>query len=171
VSTDERCAFEAPAVPEDAVVPDPADIPQGCKEVAAFIVQLVDELEMLPDYRNGKSGLLPAGLALNINYPPGAPLGVKTANQGLVPYIAQLGGAAALEVACYINCVNMAVGSSSPGGIAGVTPITEPDVKDSDSDLFAQGYITIVPIEADYTASPGASRSLTGTLNNFIKKY
>jgi 5'-nucleotidase len=168
ISTDERCDEGTSA--EDQVIPGSGDIPDACKEVADFVVELVDELEMLPHYRNGKSGILPDGLALNINYPPGAPLGTKLANQGRLPFIAQLGGAAALEVACYA-CLDIPVGASSPGGIAGVTPITDKDVKKSDSDLFAQGYITIVPIEADYTANANASKGFLGTLNKFIKKH
>ena len=168
VSTDDRCEEGSSA--GDQVIPKPDDIPESCKEVAGFIVDLVDELEMLPQYKNGKSGLLPAGVALNVNYPPEAPLGVKWANQGRLPYIAQLGGAASLEIACYA-CSQIPVGASSQGGIAGVTPITGKDVKDSDSNLFAEGYITIVPIEADYTANANASKGLKGTLNNFIKKY
>jgi 5'/3'-nucleotidase SurE len=168
ISTDERCEEGSSA--DDQVIPNPEDIPGACKEVADFIVELVDELEMLPHYKNGKSGLLPTGLALNINYPPEAPLGVKWANQGRLPFIAQLGGAASLEIACYA-CSAIDVGQSSPGGIAGVTPITGKDVKNSDSDLFAEGYITIVPIEADYTASRKASKGLIGTLNKFIRKH
>ena len=167
VSTDERCDEGTSA--EDQVVPDPDDIPGACKEVADFIVALVDELEMLPHYENGKSGLLPPGVALNVNYPPGAPLGVKFANQGRFPYIAQLGGFNSLEIACYA-CSSLEVGDSSFGGIAGVTPILQEDVKGSDSALFAEGYITIVPIEADYTANAKASQSLLGTLNKFIKQ-
>lgn len=168
VSTDERCEFEEP---ETAVVPDPEDIPDDCKEIANFIVELIDELERKPHHRHGRSGLLPAGLALNINYPPQAPLGIKLARQGKLPFIAQLGGAAALEIACYGNCVDMAVGSSSPGGFAGVTPLTEDDIRKSDSALFAEGYITIVPIEADYTASSRATGSLYGTLHRFIRRH
>ncbi len=167
VSTDERCDEGTSA--EDQVVPDPADIPDACKEVADFIVALIDELETLPQYKNGKSGLLPAGVALNVNYPPEAPLGVKFATQGRFPYIAQLGGFNSLEIACYA-CLALNPGDSSPGGIAGVTPILDEDVKDSDSALFAEGYVTIVPIEADYTANAKASQSLLGTLNRFIKQ-
>lgn len=167
ISTDERCDEGTSA--EDQVVPNPADIPEDCKEVADFIVDLVDELEMLPHYKNGKSAILPEGMALNINYPPEAPLGVKLANQGRLPYIAQLGGAVSLDIACYA-CDLIPVGATSPGGIAGTTPLSEADVKGSDSDLFAQGYITIVPIEADYTANPKASKGFLGTLNKFIQK-
>lgn len=152
------------------MIPDPADIPGDCKEVADFILDLVDELETLPHYRNGKSAILPAGMALNINYPPGAPLGVKLANQGRSPYIAQLGGFASLEIACYA-CGLIPVGAASPGGLAGVTPLSEADVKGSDSELSAQEYITIVPIEADYTADPNASKGFLGTLSKFIQKH
>lgn len=170
VSTDERCEFEEPEDPAEAEIPAEADIPEECKEVADFVVDLIDELEALPHYRNGKSGILPQGMALNVNYPPGAPLGVRLAKQGRLPYIAQLGGAAALEVACYA-CDQIPVSATSPGGIVGVTPITDEDVKNSDSSLFAEGYITIVPIEADYTADAKASKGLLGTLNSFIKRY
>jgi 5'-nucleotidase len=167
VSTDERCDEGTSA--EDQVVPNPDDIPEECKEVADFIVALIDELEMRPQYENGKSGLLPDGVALNINYPPAEPLGVKFANQGRFPFIAQLGGFNSLEIACYA-CLAIPVGGTSPGGIFGVTPIIEDDVKQSDSALFAEGYVTIVPIEADYTANPKASQSLVGNLNKFIKR-
>ena len=124
VSTDERCDEGDSA--DNQVVPPPADIPDDCKEVADFIVALIDELEMLPQYGNGKSGILPAGVALNVNYPPAAPLGVKFAKQGRFPFIAQLGGFNSLEIACYA-CLQIPVGGSSPGGIDGVTPIFEED--------------------------------------------
>jgi 5'/3'-nucleotidase len=168
VSTDQRCDEGTSA--EDQVIPDANDIPDACKEVAGFIVELVNELEMLPHYKNGKVGLLPDGVALNINYPPEAPLGVKIAKQGRLPFIAQLGGAASLDIACYA-CLQIPIGASSPGGISGVTPLTEADIKGSDSALFAQGYITIVPIEADYTANPKSTKGLLGTLNKFVQKH
>ena len=168
ISTDERCEEGSSA--EDQVIPDPADIPGGCKEVADFIVKLVDDLEKRPQYRKGKSAILPDGVALNINYPPGAPLGIKVAKQGRFPFLAAFGGAASLDIACYA-CLDVPVGGTSPGGIAGVTPITDADIKDSDSALFAEGYITIVPIEADYTAESKSLRGLKGTLNKFAKKH
>lgn len=168
VSTDERCEEGSSA--DDQVVPNPGDIPVACSQVADFVVKLVDELEMRPQYKKGKSSLLPDGVALNINYPPGSPLGVKVANQGQSPYVDLLGGAASIEVACY-TCLDIAVGSSSEGGIAGVVPATGKDVKDSDSQLFAEGYITIVPIEADYTANAKALKGLNGTLKKFSKKH
>ena len=169
ISTNARC--EEGSSGDDQVVPDPDDIPDACKEVADFIVELVDELETLPHYSNGKSGILPAGLALNINYPSAAPLGVKLADQGQLPYIAQLGGSAALKYECIGDCVNMAIGDIAPGGRTGIIFINEDDIKKADTDFFAEGYITIVPIEADYTANANASKGLLGTLNQFIKKH
>jgi 5'/3'-nucleotidase SurE len=166
VSTDERCEEGSSA--DDQVVPDPADIPADCTEVADFVVELINELEMRPQYNNGKSSILPDGVALNINYPPVSPLGVKVASQGQSPYVDLLGGAASIEVACY-TCPDIAVGESSAGGIAGIVPATGKDVKDSDSQLFAEGYITIVPIEADYTANAKALKGLAGTLEKFSK--
>ena len=168
VSTDERCEEGSSA--DDQMVPDPAAIPADCEEVADFVVKLVDELEMQRHHKKGKSSILPDGVALNVNYPPGAPLGVKVANQGQSPYVDLLGGAASIEVACYA-CLEIAVGESSAGGIFEVVPATGKDVKDSDSQLFAKGYITIVPIEADYTANPKALKGLAGTLKKFSKKH
>ena len=45
------------------------------------------------------------------------------------------------------------VDPSSPGGIGGAGFDPTPDVKDSDASDFVAGFITVVPIEADYTAS------------------
>jgi hypothetical protein len=35
-----------------------------------------------------------------------------------------------------------------------VTPDDSPDARNPDTAAFLQGYVTIVPIEADYTAEP-----------------
>lgn len=168
ISTDDRCEFEEPADPADAVIPDPADIPAECAEVAEFVADMVDELETLPGYRGGKQGLLPPGVALNVNYPPGPVSGARLAVQGRLPLLG--GSRISLEVACYA-CAFIPVGATSPGGIFGITPVTDDDVKQADTDLFAQGYITVVPIEADYTADRNASKGFEGEIQQFLKRH
>ncbi len=44
------------------------------------------------------------------------------------------------------------MGASSPGGTGGAGFDPTPDVKDSDVTAFVNGFISIVPIEPDYTA-------------------
>jgi len=50
-------------------------------------------------------------------------------------------------------CAFIPVGATSPGGIAGAGFDPTPDVAGSDSSAFGAGFITVVPIEANYTAS------------------
>jgi 5'-nucleotidase len=114
--------------------------------VSAFLVQLVSELER---HAGPGHALLPSGLALNVNYPSGPPKGVKLAVQGRsIP----LGGVARdLSLRCE-TCLDVAVGDAAPAGLRGMREDRSPDVRDSDVARFTEGYVTIVPIEADYTA-------------------
>ena len=42
-----------------------------------------------------------------------------------------------------------------------------PDVADSDSAAFVAGYITVVPIEANYTASEGTFHQFESVIRQF----
>jgi 5'-nucleotidase len=101
--------------------------------VAAFTSRLVGRLFCAPQpWSRGE-------LALNVNYPPLEPeavKGVRIAVQGKAPYY------------------SMAFKAAAPDRYAPDFGRAEPsqDVANADTFLFRQGYITIVPIDADYTA-------------------
>ena len=93
------------------------------------------------------SGLLPRRTGLNVNYPPLAPAdvaGVKLAAQGRAPFFTI--GYAPIGGGSYIPTF----GPAAPS----------PDVPNSDTVAFDAGFVTIVPIDADFTAKPGVYLSL-----------
>ncbi len=153
ISTDEPCDEDDP----------PGDDPLACvaknaahyADVAGFLTDFIAHLETKPGFLAGESGLLPKGVALNINYPPLAPeeiQGVSLNNQGRTLV---LGGVPLnIDFVCFA-CAFIPVGATSPGGIGGAGFDPTPDVAGSDSADFGAGFITVVPIEADYTASEG----------------
>ncbi len=123
--------------------------------VAGFLTGFIAHLETKPGFLAGESGLLPKGVALNINYPPLAPediQGVSLNNQGRTLVIS--GVPLNVDFVCFA-CAVIPVGATSPGGIGGAGFDPTPDVAGSDSADFVGGFITVVPIEADYTASKG----------------
>lgn len=149
ISTDDRCA-------EDA------GVTAQCLEVANFLVDYIDHLEQRPAFKKGKSGLVPDGKALNINYPPEEPKGVRIANQGKLPLLG--GSLRSIELGCE-GCVELEVGESASGGITGVTSYEDSeDVKNSDQALFAEGYITVVVIE------PNLGSKALG-LKGYLRQY
>ena len=105
------------------------------QDVAKFAAKLVQRFTW-----TGKVRGLEPGLALNVNYPALAPnkvKGVRLANQGLTPNFT--------NVYNQIDATHYSLAS---------TPIqVTQDRKDSDTILFQKGFVTIVPIDGDYTAS------------------
>ena len=104
-------------------------------QVAAFAAKLVRRFT-----RTGQvKGLLP-GHGLNVNYPGtsrGLVKGVKIARQGLAPNFT--------NDYDQIDATHYTLASK---------PIhVKYDVRNSDTLLFQRGYVTIVPIDGDYTAS------------------
>ncbi len=102
--------------------------------VAAFVSRLVKQLQCAPtDWFSER-------MALNVNYPPLAPpqvKGVRVAEQGTAPYFK--------------------IGFESTGGDRfapsfGAVPNVD-DPPRADTMLFNNGYITVVPIDGNYTAS------------------
>jgi 5'/3'-nucleotidase len=114
--------------------------------VATFLVRLIRKLER---HRHGGGALLPAGIGLNINYPAGQPKGVRMGVQGRTITVG--GIPRDLWIHCD-GCADLKVGDSTRGGFAGMSEDRAPDLSRSDTVSFGEGYITIVPIEADYTA-------------------
>jgi broad specificity polyphosphatase/5'/3'-nucleotidase SurE len=135
--------------------------------VADFLADFIAHLESKPGFLAGESGLLPGGVALNINYPPLAPediQGVSLNRQGQTLVIG--GVPLAVDFFCFA-CEFISVGESSPGGIGGIGFDPTPDVADSDSTAFLAGYITVVPIQADYTASSGVLNGFNSVIQQF----
>jgi 5'-nucleotidase len=165
ISTDEPCDEEDP--PDGDLPACVAANAAHYANVASFLADFIAHLETKPGFLAEESGLLPRGVALNINYPPLAPeqiQGVSLNNQGRTLV---LGGLPLnVDFVCFA-CAFIPVGATSPGGIGGVGFDPTPDVKGSDAAAFAAGFITVVPIEADYTASNGIRNgfhSVIGTL-------
>lgn len=149
ISTDERCA-------EDA------GITSECREVAEFLVDYIAHLEQRPAFQRGASTLVPNGQALNINFPPGEPLGVKIATQGNLPLLA--GSLRSIELGCE-GCTELQIGESATGGISGTTSFEGgEDIKNADQALFAEGYVTVVVIKPNLGAR---AKGLKGYLRQY----
>jgi 5'-nucleotidase len=153
-------AVPAIAVSTDSICSDRTD---DCQQrnaehfarVATFVTDLIAKLEQKPGSLKNEIGLLPKGLGLNINYPPvEVPAGVRIAQQGRTAAIG--GGTLTLNIGCYGPCASLPVGGQLAGGITGAVPDETTEVRNADTTAFVQGYITIVPIEADYTSDPAS---------------
>lgn len=120
--------------------------------VAQWFVGFVAELEQKPGGLKKQDGLLPDGIALNINYPVTDQVaGVKSDVQALLFY--RDGLPVGLDINCYGDCANLPVGETITGGISGLIPMgDEREVKHGDATDYIAGYITIVPINTDLTA-------------------
>ena len=149
ISTDDRC-------------PEEEDIIEECRDVAHFLVDYIDHLEQRPAFRNGKETLIPYGRALNINYPPVEPKGVKVASQGKLPLL--LGDLQSIDLGCS-DCLSAEVGETVGAGIIGLTSLEDvEDVKNSDQAFFADGYITVVVIQPSLGAK---AQGLKGYLRTY----
>ncbi len=123
--------------------PQSEDNVQLAGRISGFIARLIGVLQ---NQRCDEVRILPQGLALNINYPPLAEAdikGVRLATQGRSPYF-RLSFEAA-EGGLYLP----AFGAPEP---------TE-EIADADTPLFNAGYVTIVPIDGDYSTSTSEARS------------
>ncbi len=151
ISTDEPCDEDDP--PGGDLPTCVAKNATHYADVAGFLTGFIAHLETKPGFLAGESGLLPKGVALNINYPPLAPediQGVSLNKQGRTLVIG--GVPLNIDFECFA-CDVIPVGTTSPGGIGGAGFDPTPDVAGSDSADFVAGFITVVPIKADYTAS------------------
>jgi len=136
-------------VPSIAFSSNEPDVPESdpafaahFANVAAFAVDLIAHLETKPGALSKESGLLPPGVALNVNYPTVAPedvQGVKLTSQGQ---------------ASSASIVFVPIGGDLFIPTLGPGSGDEGDVLDSDTDALADGYITVTPINSDMTASP-----------------
>jgi 5'/3'-nucleotidase SurE len=165
ISTDEPCDVDDP--PGGDLAACEAANAAHYADVGAFVADFVAHLETKPGFLGEEAGLLPAGVSLNINYPPLPPeqiQGVKLATQGRTLI---LGGSPLNLIYRCFACGLIPVGASSPGGIGGVSFDPTPDVAGSDSAAVDAGFIAVVPFEPDYTARPGLHNSFNSVLNGF----
>jgi 5'-nucleotidase len=147
-------------VPAIAFSSDPPDVDETdpafaahYANVAAFAVEFIAHLESKPGALSNEPELLPPGLALNVNYPTIAPEdveGVKLTVQG------QASSASLVFVPIGGDVFIPSVGPGSGG---------DGDVKDSDTEALAAGYITVTPINSDMTASPKQANKLNSVIN------
>jgi len=136
---------DEPDVEED----DPA-IAAHYAHVAAFAAEFIAHLESKPGALSNEPGLLPPGLALNVNYPTLDPAGVK----GVKLTVQGQSSSASLVFQPIGNDIFIpAVGPGTGDG---------EDVKDSDTEALEAGYITVTPINSDMTAH---ARQLRSVLN------
>lgn len=140
-----------PQIPAIAISTDQPKCAADCvalhyQQVAQYAANLLDRLEAK------KGPLLPAGIGLNVNYPnlPAVEIkGVKLAKQS--PGLGLGGVRGTLEFPCS-DCAALEIGASTT--TKGIRPGADNTKEDKRDDLtaFQAGYITIVPIQADYTA-------------------
>ncbi len=165
ISTDEPCDTDHPPGGELAACEAAND--EHFADVASFVADFIAHLETKPEFLANEPGLLPPGIALNINYPPVAPediQGVSVNVQGKL--WVRRGTPLAIDFACFA-CSVIPIGATSPGGIRGAGFDPTPDVPGSDAASFNAGFITIVPIAADYTAD----KSILDGFEKVIKEF
>lgn len=112
------------------------------RQIADFLARLVEHLE---DSQDERGGLLPPGIALNVNYPIVSPDQIK--GVGVYRHGHNLSSLFSLSEA-----------SEKQSQLADDTFLSsiqqghEPSALDGDIAALRDGYITIVPIDGDYTA-------------------
>lgn len=120
--------------------------------VAQFLVELVARLQN--QHCNG-SPLLPPGVALNVNYPPlpqNQIKGVKLISQGKAPLFSLHYARSEKDLNVYLPKF-----TALPANL---------DYRDGDTGAFNEGYITIVPIDGDYSANQSIVNRLAPGLQN-----
>ena len=125
------------------------------QRISAFIVKLVDRLTQ----ERCKSGfLLPQGLALNINYPPRPTeeiKGIVMREQGQAPYFRISYRPSKDDANVYLPVFK--------------TQTVENDIAESDTLAYHQGYITIVPLDGNYTSNKSTARTIIEPLIRQLK--
>jgi 5'/3'-nucleotidase SurE len=132
-----------------------AENTEHLQRISAFIVNLVGRLSQ----ERCKSGLLlPQGLALNINYPPlpSAEIkGIVIREQGQAPYFKISYKPSKDDANVYLPVFQ--------------TQVVEKDIAQSDTLAYHRGYITIVPLDGDYTSKNTAVHTLIEPLIRPLK--
>ncbi|MFK5893890.1 MAG: 5'/3'-nucleotidase SurE [Pseudomonadota bacterium] len=133
--------------------------------VAQWMVIFIKELEKKPGKLKHEKRLLVDGVVLNINYPPLKNIkGVSLNRQGNLFW--QLGEKVNFSIGCYEDCNSMDVGSSILAGITNITKSKDNELSKSDSLLYNDGYITIVPIQLDLSANRHTRNKFSKLVHN-----
>ena len=132
------------------------DVPQECgddlicesrhyQRVGRFMVQLVAHLAAGAN----DAPMLPGGLVLNVNYPAAQAKGVRVVAQD--PALAINGTTIRFNFGCE-SCVDLAVGEAADAAMTGFSPDAVELPSHGELESFADGYVTVVPMQIDYTA-------------------
>lgn len=117
--------------------------------VAQFTTQLIARLQR---HSCDNSALLPAGIALNVNYPP-LPRekikGVRLEHQGKAPLFKVV-----------YEATKTIPGEYSPRLLPAASRRGDKTISNGDTQAFDNGYVTVVPIDADYTAAQSVGQGL-----------
>lgn len=134
-----RAGLSAIAVSTDPPVDDETDpaFIQHFQNVANFTVRLVTRLQT----SNPTPGLLPPRTALSVNYPP-------LSREQVRGVAVRVQGRAAAGMLSYQQ---IAPGVFIPS--VGPPPPGQREVRGADGPAFETGFVTIVPIDGDYTSS------------------
>ncbi len=164
----ERIFFTDPEEPSD-------EFEKVYGDAADFIVRLVDRLQESSARFNG--ALLPEGVTLNVNY-PARPLesikGVKLRRQGDSFLVRFDDGSGSFSVQGVRGSPQVL--SQDPSGVVEILSVPlliDPNegARKADTSDLVNGYVTIVPLDGDYTAGysirKGAKRRL-GNLNALL---
>lgn len=165
ISTDEPCD-EEDALPADLAACIATNAAHYAN-VAEFVSNFITHLESKPGFLESVPGLLPAGVGLNINYPPVAPGDIQGVTLNVQGRLAVFGGTPLdLDFRCF-TCAFISVGATGFGGISGAGFDPTPDVPNSDATDYNSGFITVVPIEADNTAATNYGARFNSVINDF----
>ncbi|MCE2485822.1 MAG: hypothetical protein J4F42_09950 [Desulfurellaceae bacterium] len=123
--------------------------------VADFLVELVTFIEGAPLGEDG--ALLPLGTALTVNYPPLAPEEIKGISSNV-----QGRTYPGLTLAYVRNAED-----PNTFDVSFPDPGPQEEVPGADATAFGDGYITIVPIEANYTVDRKTRLSIEAGLSGF----
>ena len=139
---------------------DPAAFWAHFEQVADFTQELIAHLESKAAL--SEASLLPARIALNVNYPPLAPIdiqGVILGVQGPSFPVRLFYEESATTLGSFETRFLPVEDAQEPHSLS-------PDGVLSDSTAFADGFITIVPIVADYTASAAVRTQIDSLLGD-----
>jgi len=142
-----------PPIPAIAISTDPLgpnfSVQQNTEHlqrISAFIVKLVDRLLQR---RCERGELLPKGLVLNINYPPLPPekiKGIVIRKQGQAPYFKISYAPSKEDAGVYLPTFE--------------TQSVANDIAQSDTLAYQQGFITVVPLDGNYSRKNPTTKAL-----------
>jgi len=163
IATDEPCDVDNP--PGDDLAACEEENQEHYEQVASFLVDFIAHLESKPGFLHSEEKLLPMGVGLKINYPPLPPEEVLGVSLNKQSRLLMFGGVPfTLDFVCFA-CSVIQVGESSPGGLGGFRLDPTTDIPNSDAAAYFAGYISVVPIEADYTS--GSDVRFRSVINGF----